>query len=132
MCMPSSALLHDASRCQSSPGRGSNPSYMLLPLPFALHCSLHRHGARTPLNTLFWPDSPYSDCHNTYPGPEIRLFDETGLPNPPPVLDLVSEANSPAAGWGVRVQGQLTLRRVGLVCWACVEAGLPRHLCWTW
>lgn len=98
MCMPSSALLHDASRCQSSPGLGSIFSYM--PLTSALHC---RHGARTPLNTLFWPDSPYSDCHNTYPGPEIRLFDETGLPNPPPVLDLVSEVNSPAAGWGVRV-----------------------------
>lgn len=69
---------------------------MPLPLPSALH-SLHRHGARTPLNTLFWPDSTYSDCHNTYPGPDIRLYDETGLPNPPPVLDLVSEVNKPAA-----------------------------------
>ncbi len=40
---------------------------ILVPLP-SCPC---RHGARTPLNTLFFPNNTYSDCHNEYPGDEI-------------------------------------------------------------
>ena len=37
----------------------------------------------------FWPDMVFENCSDSYPGPEIVLRDETGLPDSPPILDLV-------------------------------------------
>lgn len=40
---------------------------------------VHRHGARTPLTALFWPDTAYTSCasHGRYEsGPNIQLVDE--------------------------------------------------------
>jgi len=76
------------------------------PAPFGKLLSVQavfRHGARTPLSTIYWPDFNFQ-CDDSYPGARIDLVDETGNPNPPALIDL----NMPKWGQGGCRMGQLT------------------------
>ncbi len=48
-----------------------------------------RHGARTPLTALYDFNATWTHCSNHYAGVEVELFDEDGLPTPPPITDEV-------------------------------------------
>lgn len=45
-----------------------------------------RHGARTPLSTMYWPDTKWESC-SEYPGIALQVKDVFGGPSPPPMLD---------------------------------------------
>ncbi|GLI65308.1 hypothetical protein VaNZ11_008850 [Volvox africanus] len=63
-----------------------------------------RHGARTPLNTIYsFHDVNWTHCRDHYQGVEVELHDENGGAQPPPILD----PNMPEQPGGCR-QGTLT------------------------
>ncbi|GFR52541.1 hypothetical protein Agub_g15116 [Astrephomene gubernaculifera] len=69
-----------------------------------------RHGARTPLNTIYrFPGTNWSHCPEHYPGVEVQLFDENGAPEPPPIIDM----DTPVLPGGCR-QGTLTSAGYGM------------------
>lgn len=64
-----------------------------------------RHGARTPLSNLYWPDTKWHNCNLPRPGSvNISLYDATGAAKPPNITDVDS---APVLPGGCRM-GRLT------------------------
>lgn len=92
----STARQHDAARHLSFPSAAE----------LKLVQVVHRHGARTPLNTIYayaFPGLSWPNCEERYPGVDAALFDEHGSGEPPPILDPAT----PLLPGGCR-EGQLT------------------------